>query len=106
MALMFWVAWFLMRFALDDQIMELVELLPKILTSLNTSHGIATAFQCLGKHGQLEAALQCLSLLKKNGEREQLLGHYLIALILGYTKGKKVQLLTGGETSVCLRILF
>ncbi|CAK9226087.1 unnamed protein product [Sphagnum troendelagicum] len=83
-------SWFLMRFALDDQIMELLELLPKILTSLNTSHGIATAFQCLGKHGQLETALQCLSLLKKNGEREQLLGHYLIALILGYTKGKKL----------------
>lgn len=67
MALMVWVACFLMRFALDDQIMELLELLPKILTSLNTSHGIATAFQCLGKHGQLETALQCLSLLKKNG---------------------------------------
>ena len=61
------VAWFLTSFSKDNEVSVLLELLPKLLPTIKSSASVVSALQCLGKHGQREAALQCFSLLKKKG---------------------------------------
>lgn len=65
--LMFGAGYFLSIFAKSDRVEQLIDLLPKVLPYTNSDGTTATAFQCLGKHGKHDTALQCFSILKKKG---------------------------------------
>lgn len=73
-------AFFLSAFAQEDRVEELIELLPKVLPVMNSDKGTASAFQCLGRHGKHQAAMKCLTSLKKSGTSFSLLVNLLKSL--------------------------
>ncbi|XP_024387680.1 uncharacterized protein [Physcomitrium patens] len=84
-------AFFLSAFAQEDRVEELIELLPKVLPVMNSDKGTASAFQCLGRHGKHQAAMKCLTSLKKSGGSSEQLNCSFVSYILGSSKAKKLE---------------
>jgi hypothetical protein len=75
----------LSTFSHADRVDELIDLLPRVLPVMNSDKGTASAFQCLGKHGRHEAALSCLTLLKKSGKLSHELSYTAFFVFLHLT---------------------